>query len=303
MAAHKGDKVKIKKAGVVICSGINQKDISLGAETIDDTANSNRGFSVFLNEADTRSITLSFKGIAKDRVLRKLRIAGNNLLTAVTYEFANGDTITGNFIITDYSESGTHKDAVQFSCSLHSSGPYTASWSASETDNGGVGGGSGGGGGGASRGVQSFVYESGSDDAWGCYPFADTNSTPHGVLGCQSGSIFGFFALGGDGSITPNSVWEFPGIAFGWVRGIDDSCYAWLCLDESTGDENFVINGGPVFMNGKKTVEAAYVSVNGRASSSTHPKKSAFFWSIGAFDFSMYSQWYGSTAIEIEDLG
>lgn len=143
MAAYRGDKVKIKKNGVVICSGINQKDISISAELIDDTANSNRGYSVSLAEPDTKSITLGFSGIAKSRILRKYRLMDENLLTGITYEFANGDTITGSFIISDYSESGAVGDAIKFSCSLRSSGAYVFAFSSSEDDDGGGGGGAG----------------------------------------------------------------------------------------------------------------------------------------------------------------
>lgn len=145
MSAHKGAAVKIKKDGVVICSGINQKDISINAELIDDTQGTNRGYRVYLEEIDTKGIDLGFKGIAKDRVLRKIRLADQNLLRNVTYEFANGDTITGNFMMSEYSESGSFKDAIQFSCSFKSTGAYIPDFSASENDNGGSGGGDGGG--------------------------------------------------------------------------------------------------------------------------------------------------------------
>jgi len=138
MTARKGDKAKIKKDGVVICAGINQKDVNIGAELIDDTANSNRGFSVSLADVDTKSITLGFSGIAKSRMLRKYRLEDENLLVGITYEFANGDTITGSFIISDYSESGSVGDAIKFNCSLRSSGAYAYAFSVSEDDGGDV---------------------------------------------------------------------------------------------------------------------------------------------------------------------
>lgn len=150
---------------------------------------------------------------------------------------------------------------------------------------------------------QSITYSSGSSDAWGCYPFPDTDSTPHTVLGCESGSLYNFFSLGGGGSITPDSFGSFTGIAFGWMRSNDDdSCYLFLCLDGSTGSENLIINGGPNFMNGKKTVDATYEMVNGDRSSSVKPKKSTFFWSIGYYNFSMPGQWYSNTTFEIASL-
>jgi len=158
MAARKGDKAKIKKDGVVICAGINQKDVNIGAELIDDTANSNRGFSVSLADVDTKSITLGFGGIAKSRILRKYRLMDENLLTGITYEFANGDTITGSFIISDYSESGSVGDAIKFNCSLKSTGAYAFAFSASEADDGVIGGGGGGGGGGFSRLLENGSY-------------------------------------------------------------------------------------------------------------------------------------------------
>lgn len=138
MAAHKGSKLKIKKAGVVICSGINSKDINLNAELIDNTAGSNRSYRVFLPVTDTKSIDVGFKGIAKDRVLRKLRLNDNNLLQNVTIEFANGDTVTGNFMLGNYSESNGFKDAIEFSCDLQSTGAYTKTFSATENDDGSV---------------------------------------------------------------------------------------------------------------------------------------------------------------------
>ena len=51
--------------------------------------------------------------------------SANLLLTDITLDFADGGTISGNFYLASYEETGSHEDAVTFSASLQSSGSWT----------------------------------------------------------------------------------------------------------------------------------------------------------------------------------
>ena len=123
MSGYKGDKFKIKKGAVVICSGITTKKMKYGGEPIDITSDDDSGWRTFLADSGTKSLDISFEGVMKDTVLRAIRIADANLLTDVTLLLENNMVVSGNFYLASYEESRKHDGAVEFSAELQSSGP------------------------------------------------------------------------------------------------------------------------------------------------------------------------------------
>lgn len=128
MAADVGRNLQILKALVVIAS-VRNKSISFAGEPIDITSDDDEGFRLLLAEEGQKSIDMSVDGITSDAVLRGLALTGTDLLlTDINLLWPNGDTLTGDFFLSSFEESGPYKDAITFTASLQSSGPwiYTA---------------------------------------------------------------------------------------------------------------------------------------------------------------------------------
>lgn len=125
MAASAGRELLIKK-GVSVIAGVRTKTVTINGEPIDITSDDDSGFRTLLASAGTRSIDLSVEGVTKDATLRAI-VAGvsSQLLTDISVEYPNGDTIDGDFYLVNIEESGEYQDALTFSASLQSSGPFT----------------------------------------------------------------------------------------------------------------------------------------------------------------------------------
>ena len=125
MAASAGRELLIKK-GVSVIAGVRTKTVTINGEPIDVTTDDDSGFRTLLASAGLRSIDLSVEGVTKDATLRAI-VAGvsSQLLTDISIEYPNGDTIDGDFYLVNIEESGEYQDALTFSASLQSSGPFT----------------------------------------------------------------------------------------------------------------------------------------------------------------------------------
>lgn len=125
MAASAGRELLIKK-GVSVIAGVRTKTVTINGEPIDVTSDDDSGFRTLLASAGLRSIDLSVEGVTKDATLRAI-VAGvsSQLLTDISIEYPNGDTIDGDFYLVNIEESGEYQDALTFSASLQSSGPFT----------------------------------------------------------------------------------------------------------------------------------------------------------------------------------
>lgn len=125
MAASKGSSFLIKKAAVVICAGIQSKDIKYNGEPIDISSDDDNGWRALMSETGMKSIDIAFEGVSKDTVLRTIVLTDSRMLTDVSLVWPNGDTLTGNFFLANFSEKGETNDAIKFSAELQSSGPMT----------------------------------------------------------------------------------------------------------------------------------------------------------------------------------
>ena len=124
MAANSGRNLQIKQAAAVIAS-VRNKSISFAGEPIDITSDDDAGFRLLLAEEGQKSIDMSVDGLTTDAVLRAQALSGSSLLlTDITIEWPNGDTLAGDFFLSSFEESGAYKDAVTFTASLQSSGAY-----------------------------------------------------------------------------------------------------------------------------------------------------------------------------------
>lgn len=125
MAAAKGRELLVKR-GTNVIAGIRTKGVAFNGEAIDVTTDDDSGYRTMLADAGTYSVDLSIEGITKDNDLRvTVMAAGSLMLTDISIEYPNGDTLSGDFFLTSLEESGTYNDAVTFSGSLQSSGTFT----------------------------------------------------------------------------------------------------------------------------------------------------------------------------------
>lgn len=125
MASNVGRKLKLLKNDVVI-AGLRTKGIAFAGEPVDITTDDDLGYRTLLGEAGQVTVDISFDGVTKDAVLRAEALSNVQLLlTDISIEYPNGDTLSGDFFLAGYEETGTYNDAVTFTGSLQSSGAWT----------------------------------------------------------------------------------------------------------------------------------------------------------------------------------
>ena len=125
MAAANGRELKILKNSVAI-AGVRTKTVAIAGEPIDITSDDDLGYRTMLGEAGTYSIDLTVEGVTKDAELRSIILTGGSLLlTDISIEYPDGSTIDGDFFLASVEDSGEFADALTFSASLQSSGPWT----------------------------------------------------------------------------------------------------------------------------------------------------------------------------------
>ena len=127
MAGNIGRSDALKKNNVVI-AGVRDKNISWAGEAIDNTSAEDGGIRQLLSEYGQQQLTISGSGVYKDDEtfrLIALNPATSGLLTDVTYEFANGDVISGDVLLTSYNETGPYKESTTFDFTLEFSSNWT----------------------------------------------------------------------------------------------------------------------------------------------------------------------------------
>jgi len=128
MAKLTGRLCLIKKNAVTIAGG-RTVSITVNGSPIDVQDQSDSGFVTHLAGILTgRSLELSIEGYEEDNVLRDIAMsttASNSFLTDITFEFPDGDEISGSFVLSGYSETGAYEDAQTFSGSFTSNGTWT----------------------------------------------------------------------------------------------------------------------------------------------------------------------------------
>lgn len=126
MAASIGRELLVRQGGTNLL-GVRSKGVSWGGEPVDITTDDEASYRTLLADISQQQIDLSVEGIIKDTVLRDqiLNNSGTLKLSNIDVVFPNSDTITGDFFIASYEETGGYQDAVTFTCSLQSSGEWT----------------------------------------------------------------------------------------------------------------------------------------------------------------------------------
>lgn len=127
MAKQAGRLCVIKKNGTTIAGG-RTVGMSVNGSPIDVQDQGDNGFATYLADVLTgQSIELTIDGYEEDQVLRDLSVgaASGKFLSDLTYEFPNGDEISGDFVMTAYTETGAHEDGQTFNATFSSNGAWT----------------------------------------------------------------------------------------------------------------------------------------------------------------------------------
>jgi predicted secreted protein len=126
MSANVGREFLLKKDGVVLCAGVQNKSVTINNEPVDITSDDDAGWRTLLETVGLRSIDISFSGVTKDTSLKDLVLSATGaMIEDVTIEYPDGSEIEGDFFFASLGESGEHNGAVLFDASLNSSGEMT----------------------------------------------------------------------------------------------------------------------------------------------------------------------------------
>lgn len=105
-----------------IVAGVREKGLNTNGEAVDITNDDSGGWRTLLNAAGVNSVDIPVSGVADDDTLRQEWFS-NDRLKPTTFEYPDGGTVTGDFYLQGYSETGAHDGEVTFEATFMSSGP------------------------------------------------------------------------------------------------------------------------------------------------------------------------------------
>lgn len=128
MANSAGRDFAVKKNSTTIAS-VRTKSVTWNGTPIDVTSDDDDGTTTYLaDKFSNTTLELSVEGLTDDDVLSDIAFSGTDSdkhLSDITLERANGDEISGNFILTNYVETGTYQEATTFTATIVRSGAHT----------------------------------------------------------------------------------------------------------------------------------------------------------------------------------
>jgi predicted secreted protein len=127
MAKTPGRLCVIKKNTTTIAGG-RTVGMTVNGSPINVEDQGDSGFATYLPDVLTgQSIELTIEGYEEDQVLRDISLgtASGKFLTDLTFDFPNGDEISGDFVMTAYSETGAYEDGQTFNATFGSDGAWT----------------------------------------------------------------------------------------------------------------------------------------------------------------------------------
>jgi predicted secreted protein len=128
MANSAGRDFVVKKNSTAIAS-VRTKSFNWQGQTIDVTTDDEDGVTTFLDDKfASTTLEISVSGLTDADVLFDLAISttdSDKFLSDITLERANGDEISGNWVLTGYSETGEYQGATTFEATLVRNGAHT----------------------------------------------------------------------------------------------------------------------------------------------------------------------------------
>jgi predicted secreted protein len=111
--------------GALTILGMQTKGLTVNNEAVDVTDDDSGGWATVLSRPGQKSVEMPFSGIVKDLILVQAALTDENQTRAVTLTYPSGATVTGNFFLGSYSETGEYNGAFTFDATLTSSGEVT----------------------------------------------------------------------------------------------------------------------------------------------------------------------------------
>ena len=112
--------------------GIRTRGFTINAEPVDVTNDDDSGWRTLLAEPGLRSMEVPVAGISSDEILIAAIMEGATYaLSAVVINLATGvgettpGTLTGDFFLSSFEQTGEHDGSVEFTATLMSSGAIT----------------------------------------------------------------------------------------------------------------------------------------------------------------------------------
>ena len=130
MARQNGRDLRIKRGATVIAV-VNTKTVNIANTPVDVTGDDDAGFVTYLSRAGTKQISLDCSGFTDSDDLRDAAVTGVGLLAEHTIEWLSSDglgtvvySVTGDFFMDSFAETGASDGAIEFTATLKSSGQY-----------------------------------------------------------------------------------------------------------------------------------------------------------------------------------
>lgn len=130
MARQNGRDLRIKR-GATIIAVLNTKTVNIANTPVDVTGDDDAGFVTYLSRAGTKQISLDCSGFTDSDDLRDAAVTGVGLLAEHTIEWLSSDglgtvvyAVVGDFYMDSFAETGASDGALEFTCTLKSSGEY-----------------------------------------------------------------------------------------------------------------------------------------------------------------------------------
>lgn len=127
MAKQDGALCVIKKNATTIGGG-RTVGMTVNGSPVNVEDQGDSGFATYLDgKMVGKSIELTIEGYEEDQVLRDLALGADSgkFLSDLTFDFPNGDEISGDFVMTAYSETGAYEDGQTFNATFGSDGAWT----------------------------------------------------------------------------------------------------------------------------------------------------------------------------------
>jgi len=128
MAKTAGRDFVVKKNSTAIAA-VRTKSVTWNGTPIDITNDDDAGATTYLSDAfASTTLEISVEGLTDDDVLSDLAFSttdSDKFLSDLTLERANGDVISGNFILTNYVENGQYQEATTFTATLVRNAAHT----------------------------------------------------------------------------------------------------------------------------------------------------------------------------------
>lgn len=122
--SQKGRQVTMTIGGQSIL-GVQTKGLTVNNDMIDTTDDNAGGWITYDALPGQKSVELPFSGMVKNLEMLRAIMGTGSQIFAVTLTYRDGSTVTGDFAMTNYSETGEYNTAYTFDVTLASSGAVT----------------------------------------------------------------------------------------------------------------------------------------------------------------------------------